>query len=983
MSSPALQAWVREVVRRSTRRGRGTAGLPVAELEERVRVLAGDDHIDFKRLRGYRTDRKPTALTRALVLALAEVCGADQAEALMLFEQAQARAALAPRPHEDADHDMCGRHDELAACLRAIDTALSGRRLATVLVVGGAGFGKTMMARAIEADLLAPPRAEVVRVAAATGLDDLEARLRGRAPAAPPRGRADAADFDDELARRADSVRDALLARAQRCATVLMVDDLHTASLPLIDLLTRLADQEVPASLALVATARPDPRVDGLAGARTTTLVPLGPLGLGAVAELVERRGPGLAAQDRADLARIVLGSTQGHPAGAAMVVHDHLDGQGWRPGSDLAGAAATAVQTTVERWGRRIAALPPRTQAVLGAAAVAGTSFDTRVLRPLPALSDLGDRVAGSLEPAVEAGVLRWREASVYEFGHELARDAALATVRPPVRAELSHQIAAVLASPVGAAAHPGAVSLHAELLRHRRAALDHFPDEALPLAQVALVHGQAMIAALDDPGARDALEAGIDAVRRLPRLSAPALEGALLRWLAICPSMGSDGRRRALTEALDVLLAAPGADPAMLVEVTCDYAHLPGFGQHYDPDTREKCRQVLAMVTGSDPALVARIEATIAFHEMWCIQDDPEEATARAVELCASALAHAVESGDPLAEIAALDVQGLFLYMSPDAVAMTDLGTRFRALGARLSAYELLGLVRQGRRADFERALGEADAAEGFPWPEIWTHRALAMQFRCLRAFLDGDVQAAITFAQDMLDRYHERDPNFGQVFAAAFLWATYQAVGPGPACEMALAAAEANPTLPGYRAAAAFFRARTGELDACRAILDSLLGDGLGSLRKDASWTVLLALLAEGIALSGASEHAAAVHDALLPYTGQALTMATGVFCYGAADRFLAMLTPLAGGGIQVAIDRFEAALELERRLEAPALRARSLLWFARTVASADPEWAAELLADAAEECPAQLTELAQWVAEELEALARRRRPTSRSG
>ncbi|HVL06152.1 MAG TPA: hypothetical protein VM388_09190 [Acidimicrobiales bacterium] len=975
---------MREVLRSTTRRGRSTEGLSVPDLEARVRELVPDQRIDFKRLRGYRADRSPAPLTESLITALAEVCGVDATEPLLLFEQARAGALAGPGPLP-ALEEMCGRHDELAACRRALDDALTGRRLGTLLVTGGAGFGKTLMAQSLEAELLSPPRAEVLRVSAATALDELEARLRGTAPAATAGIRPEAVDFADQLMRRADAARDALIARARRCATVVLIDDLHHASLPLIDLLTRLADQEVPASLAMVATARPDPRVQALAAARTATVVDLGPLDVAGVAEMVERRGPALPAAERAELARIVLDSTQGHPAGAAMVVSDHLDGSGWRPGSDLAGAAASAVQSTVERWGRRIGVLPARTRTVLGAAAVVGTTFDVRLVRPLPALSDVGDRVAESLEPAVQAGVARWVTGSVYEFVHELARDAALATVRPPLRSEISHQVASVLASPVGAATHPDTVARHAELLRHRRTALADYPDEALPLAEVALAHGQALIESLDDPGARDALEAGLDALRRLPARSHPALEGALLRWLSICPSIGTEGRRRALTEALDVLLADPHADPATLVDVTCDYAHLPGFGTHYDPEAREKCRQVLSIVTAgdADPGLAARVEATIAFHEMWCIQDDADQAFVRATELCASAWAHAVASGDPYVQIAALDAQGVLLHLSPDAGAMTDVGARMRALGARLSVYELLGLVREGRRDDFEAALAAADSTDGMAWPEIWTHRALALQFHGLRAFLDGDVQAAITFAQEMVDRYHERDPNFGQVFAVAFLWAAYQTAGPAPAAEMALAAAGERPTVPGYRAGAAFFLARSRQLDAARTVLDELLGHGLHAIRKDASWTVLVALLAEAVILAGASQYAQEVHDALLPYSGQALTMATGVFCYGAADRFIAMLLPLvAGGGAEAAATRFEAALELERRLRAPALSARTLVWFARTMGAEDPEWAAELLADAADECPPQLAELQEWIAAERAELARRRRPISRS-
>lgn len=176
--------------------------------------------------------------------------------------------------------------------------------------------------------------------------------------------------------------------------------------------------------------------------------------------------------------------------------------------------------------------------------------------------------------------------------------------------------------------------------------------------------------------------------------------------------------------------------------------------------------------------------------------------------------------------------------------------------------------------------------------------------------------------------------------------------------------------------------FFLARSGRIEEAGAVLDDLLGHGLGAIRQDASWWALLALLAEAVALSGATGYAQEVYNALLPYQGQVLVMATGIFCFGAADRFLAMLEPLVSGGdCATAAERYENAIALERKLEAPALTARSLLWFARTMAGDDPEWAGELLADAAAECPPQLRELQQWIAEDKAALARRQRPVSR--
>jgi hypothetical protein len=994
-TSPELQAWIREVMRRSTRRGRGTDGLSREHLETEVRRRIGGERLDFKRVRGYRTDRRSPPVSRRLICALAEVCGAPAEEGLRLFAQAVA-ATLPGTAPETGRVRMCGRHEEFDVCCQAIAKGQADRRLTTILVVGGPGVGKTLMMESLDAHLVDPPRAETVRISAAAGLDDLETMLGGwSGPNRARPGGLSPEEFAEELARRADAMRDALVNRATRRATVVLIDDLHYAAGPLIDLLRRLADCDLEASLAVVATYRPDPRVEaGLAHARFTTFVELGPLDIDGIEEMVRHSGRGLSSSESAALAATVFDSTQGHPAGAAMVIADHLDGQGWRAGKNLVTARESAQQSTLERWRLRLSGLPERTRTALAAGAVVGTAFDLRLIRPLPFLRDVGDRVAESLDPAIDAGVVRWladgrlREGMRYEFSHELARDAVLSLTRPPLREEISHQVADVLASPVGNVVHPDPAARVAALFRHLREALPGYPDEAVALAEAALAHGRTLIEGLDDPGARDALEAGLMALRELAPRSHPAVEAALLRWIAICPSMGADGRRHAIAEALELLLSAPEADASMLVEVTCDYAHLSGFGARYDPDARAKCEQVLRIVsaTGAHPGLVARIEATVAFHNVWCIHDDPSDALARAHELSVSAWAHAQESGDPAAKLAALDVLGCLLHLSADVQGMTDVGRQMRGLGARMSIYELLGLARQADREEFERVLSLGESTEGYPWPEGWTHQALLLQFQSLRAFLAGDLVEAVNAAKEIVDRYHEHDANFSQVYAIAFLWAAYQMVGAEPARAMAMAAADEQPGVPGYRATAAFLLARSGDCDAAERMLDDLLGEGLHGVRQDASWSVLLAVLAETIALTGAVRHAAEIYEALLPYSGQALVLATGVFCYGAADRFLGMLAPMVvDGGLDVAKACFERGLQVEQRLGAPALKSRSLLWFGRTLAgwgnADDLVWAVDILADAAAECPPQLCELLEWIGQERSILTSRRPATAR--
>ena len=79
-------------------------------------------------------------------------------------------------------------------------------------------------------------------------------------------------------------------------------------------------------------------------------------------------------------------------------------------------------------------------------------------------------------------------------------------------------------------------------------------------------------------------------------------------------------------------------------------------------------------------------------------------------------------------------------------------------------------------------------------------------------------------------------------------------------------------------------------------------------------------------------GDEELAALVRPELEPYAGTVVVVGYGVACYGAADRYLGMLAATLGDWA-VAEARFEAALDLNRRMGAPTWLAHTAYEYGR--------------------------------------------------
>jgi len=119
------------------------------------------------------------------------------------------------------------------------------------------------------------------------------------------------------------------------------------------------------------------------------------------------------------------------------------------------------------------------------------------------------------------------------------------------------------------------------------------------------------------------------------------------------------------------------------------------------------------------------------------------------------------------------------------------------------------------------------------------------------------------------------------------------------------------------------------------------------------REALWLASLAYLTDACAAVGDKELAALVRPELEPHAGTVMVVGHGVACYGAADRYLGMLAATLGDW-EVAETRFDAALDLNRRMGVPTWLAHTAYEYGRMLLARgraeDANRAASLLTEA---------------------------------
>ncbi|MGH9279803.1 MAG: ATP-binding protein, partial [Acidimicrobiales bacterium] len=560
---------------------------------------------------------------------------------------AASRATPEPAPQDDR-RLLVGREQELEQLLSALDASARGSgRLA--LLAGEPGIGKTRLAEEL-ADVAARrdiqvawghchdaeaapaywPWAEIVRVLA-DGRDPSAVRAALGAGAAEvvqivpelkevvggDLAPVDALEPEAARARLYEAVIGFVLRLAEDQALALVVDDLHWADAPSLQLVRLLAAQLTSAAILLVCTYRE-------AEADTTDPVLAALASLARVPNVVRVRPRGL---DDQDVARLVSSASGvDPPPGVAEAICDRTEGNPFFVselvrllGSERQLRAEEVVRREIPAGVRdvirlRLARLPDDAVALLGVAAVIGRDFDLDVL---VAAADLDDERALELvEAALLAGVVIEDEAAVghYRFSHALVRDTVYDGISGVRRPRLHRRVAAALQG-FGAADDARVF----EIARHLYAAAPvGAAGEAFDWAVRAADRAMARLAFED---AEDELRRAVSLVGRLPA--------------------GPDAIRREL--AAQVQLGA-------VMFMTKGYSE-PAVGEAWSR-ARELCREV-----PDAPELLPTLWGLWAFT---CVRAD----FPLALELAGELLQHGERTGNTLFSVIGHETTGVTLW-------------------------------------------------------------------------------------------------------------------------------------------------------------------------------------------------------------------------------------------------------------------------------------------------------------------------------
>jgi DNA-binding CsgD family transcriptional regulator/tetratricopeptide (TPR) repeat protein len=352
---------------------------------------------------------------------------------------------------------LIGRRTELAT-LRA---GLAGARLGhggLYALVGPPGIGKSRLAReaagAARTWDIPVLVGRAVESGAGTAFRPLtEALLGGLRHVTEPAGPAltpfrsalgrivphwrTTAPVDDSLVVLGEATLRLLAALAGDRGLLLILEDLHWSDPETLAVLEYLADNVADERVVLLVTARDDPGSTAVGLLRTLAerqagvLVQLGML----TADEVDAMAAACLDEDLTEDVRATL---HRRTAGTPLFVEELL-----AAGIDPAVVVPTTVAGLVAG---RLDALDPPARDCVRAAAVLGERFDWRILDAV--LARPGG-LADMLRAATESGLVDPSGSDGFRFHHVLSRDAVLATVLPPERAQWARRgLAAVVAA-------------------------------------------------------------------------------------------------------------------------------------------------------------------------------------------------------------------------------------------------------------------------------------------------------------------------------------------------------------------------------------------------------------------------------------------------------------------------------------------------------------------------------------------------------
>lgn len=852
---------------------------------------------------------------------------------------------------------LVDREEALAHVLSVWKEAAVGERRA-VLVSGEPGVGKTRLVAEVAAiahaegglvlwgrcdeDLAVAyqPFAEAVRgwlpFGDAAAVDEVIAGDLARM--LPELARSDiplppVGDPEEERQRLAAALDRLLVRLTEGAPVVLVLDDLHWASAPTLSLLRHVVRGTSRLPLLILGTYRnteldrTHPLATVLADLRreeAVSRVSLDGLSVDGVQRFMEEAAGHDLGTDGESLAAAIHQETAGNPFFVGQVLQHlaetgavkQVDGR-WSTSVPLADLGLP--EGVREVVGRRLSALSDEANTALQVAAVIGQEFE---LATIEAVIGGGDDVLSAIEAALRVRLVREAEGSTgrFAFVHAIVRQTLLTELTAARRARLHRRIGVALAArahpdPLQCAHHfiegaaAGAVieaaRWTAEAIEPRWQGMP--PEEAVLLADRAL---QALDLA-DDPLDR-------------PRAILLARKAMHIQFQG-----GTDEAKALADVAISVALHT--GDPAVMLDavearVAWGRAGVP------DPEAGVVLEQAIGM-PGVNGLHLARL---LSIRALWRAVNQGEGPAADDDARRSAELAWEHVGDHWLVRI--LATRALVLQGSSDVSLQRSVLDETRCAIERVPAaaishafdlerIEVVLALQSGDREAFDAALG------GNPLLPRQDRIVEAMRsmWRAMAALLEGRFDDAEVHANGLLQV--NSDVNFQNSWAALLFRVAHERGTAAALVPMVEDAIAATPGLVVLRTLLAEAYVEAERLDEAAALLADLAADDLAQIPRDTTFSASLAQLAGVAAAVGDAKAAAAVHRALLPYAGQLVVVAWGVFCYGAADRHLALCASLLGRADE-AEERFAAAVALEESVGGVALASRTRYWWGRS-------------------------------------------------
>ena len=722
-----------------------------------------------------------------------------------------------------------------------------------------------------------------------------------------------------------DAVAGLLQSVSRERALVCVLEDLHWAGVPTLQLLAHVAQRSAHSRLLLLCTHRttaPD-RSDELTYAiadlyRLDGVRRLDLPGLSAdeIAEYLVAEG-GLAARRAREYAAVLRDQTGGNPFFLREVWCDiarRSPGSSWRvPGTH----APVSVRDTLQR---RMSLLAPDERAVLEIAAVLGDGGDVSAV--VAAWSAEPGEALAALDAAARFGMVGGEELAGgrIAFPHMLTRQAVLDLVEPSRLALLHATVGEVLAS--GGTDSP----------RMARQLAYHFA-RASALGYGAKAAGYLVLSALDAERSLAFEDAAATYAQAADLMDGPEPDREqLLLAAGQCFIRAGD-----FTSARSAYLRLAGSgDPRTRLLAAVGYEDAAWRPGRPGAEACALLTQALGDVP-SDPADTGYVWALASLGRAMSFTADADQARAVGEE----ALAHARKLGDERLLIHALQTM-LWHSVVPGGIGRwTAIGDELARLARASGEWAALGMAAvfqtgfaymQSDPAAWAFASADLDrAARGSGQPFLAYLRGCNDY---ARAFLHADFSTAEKHAEDLLELGRSFGPDDTEGPYGLQMFMVRRETG---ALEATRLLVQATPTEGTWEPGLLALYTELGLTEAARSLLSRLLGrlDPAPAVQAPwAQWTAVLVFLAEAAVALRDQGAARRIRPLLAPFTGLQLKAGHFVAVFGPADAYLASLESVLG--------RHDSANRLFERALAQARALGSVIHQAGILA----EWATHL-------------------------------------